>query len=191
MIDPLARFAEDRAFARAREDAWANLCAVATVTAAGEPTVRVLVLREVDDRLAIFVNATSPKVSEFARSHTVAAMTYLPSISVQYRLQCGLEQMAAASVHAAWQMRPAVPKRMDWLYGTHPQSSPMPGRSALLDTLEGVPLPDPLVAPATAVGYLLDPISVERLDLSSDGGVHDRRRYARDGRSWAETVLVP
>ena len=191
MIDPLARFAEDRASARALEDAWANLCAVATVTGTGEPTVRVLVLREVDDRLAIFVNATSPKVSEFARSPTIAAITYLPSISVQYRLQCGLEQMAAAGVHAAWQMRPAVPKRMDWLYGTHPQSSPMPSRPALLEHLEALSLPDPLVAPDSAVGYFLEPATVERLDLASDGGVHDRRRYARDGRGWAETVLVP
>ena len=190
-MDPLARFAEDRAAARAREDAWANLCAVATVTGTGEPTVRVLVLREVDDRLAIFVNATSPKVSDFARSPTVAAMTYLPSLSVQYRLQCGLDQMAAASVHAAWQMRPAVPKRMDWLYGMHAQSSPMPGRPALLENLEALSLPDPLVAPDSAVGYFLEPVTVERLDLASDGGVHDRRRYARDGRGWAETVLVP
>ena len=191
MIDPLARFAEDRAFARAREDAWANLCAVATVTAAGEPAVRVLVLREVDGRLAIFVNASSPKVGEFARSRTVAAMTYLPSLSVQYRLQCGLERMAAETVHAAWQMRPPVPKRMDWLYGTHPQSSPMPGRPALLGNLEALSLPDPLVAPDSAVGYFLEPATVERLDLASDGGVHDRRRYAWEGRSWVETVLVP
>ena len=50
MVDPLARFADDRARARDRDDGWANLCAVATVTAAGEPAVRVLVLREVEDR---------------------------------------------------------------------------------------------------------------------------------------------
>ena len=191
MTDPLVRLAEDRATARDREDAWANLCAVATVTGTGEPTVRVLVLREVDDRLAIFVNATSPKVSEFARSPTVAAMTYLPSISVQYRLQCGLERMPAETVHAAWRMRPPVPKRMDWLYGTHPQSSPMPGRPALLKRLEALALPDPLVAPDSAVGYFLEPVTVERLDLASDSGVHDRRCYARAGQGWVETVLVP
>ena len=191
VIDPLARFAQDRASARERQDAWANLCAVATITSAGEPAVRVLVLRDVDERLCIFVNATSPKVDEFSRSASVAVMTYLPSISVQYRLQCALERMAADTVHSAWQMRPPVPKRMDWLYGTHPQSSPLASRAALLDTLDNLPLPDPLVAPETAVGYFLEPASVERLDLASDGGVHDRRRYGRDGGAWTETVLVP
>ena len=191
MIDPLARFAQERASARERDDPWANLCAVASVTATGEPAVRVLVLRELDGRLGIFVNATSPKVGEFSHSSTVAALTYLPSIGVQYRLRCALEQMAAADVHAAWQMRPPVPKRMDWLYASHAQSSPVVGREVLLGMVESVALPDPLVAPASAVGYWLEPVEVERLDLAGDGGVHDRRRYTRDGVGWRETVLVP
>ena len=191
MVDPLARFAEDRARARDRDDGWANLCAVATVTAAGEPAVRVLVLREVEDRLGIFVNGTSPKVGEFAQSGTVAVISYLPSVTVQYRLQCGLERMPPEVVHNAWQMRPDVPKRMDWLYAGHPQSSTVDGRAALLDALERVSLPDPLVAPQTASGYFLDPVTVERLDLAGDGGVHDRRQYRREPAGWAETVLVP
>lgn len=191
MIDPLARFAEDRARARERDDGWANLCAVATVTATGEPSVRVLVLREVDDRLGVFVNATSPKADEFARSATVAVMTYLPSLTVQYRLQCALEQMAPETVHTAWQMRPAVPQRMDWLYTQHAQSSPVADRAALLEALEAAPLPEPLVAPESATGYFLDPVAVERLDLAGDGGVHDRRHYRYEPQGWVETILVP
>ena len=191
MTDPLARFAEERERARERDDAWANLCAVATVTAAGEPAVRVLVLREVDDRLGVFVNDTSPKAGEFGQSETVAVLTYLPSLTVQYRLQCALERMPPETVHAAWQMRPAVPKRMDWLYAARPQSSPVADRAALLDALEAAPLPEPLVAPETAAGYFLDPVTVERLDLAGDGGVHDRRRYRRAPGGWVETILVP
>ena len=191
MIDPLAWFAEDRARARERDDAWANLCAVATVTGTGEPAVRVLVLREVDDRLGVFVNDTSPKAGEFAQSGTVAVLTYLPSLTVQYRLQCALERMPPETVHAAWQMRPAVPKRMDWLYAVRPQSSPVTDRAALLDALEAAPLPEPLVAPETAAGYFLEPVTVERLDLAGDGGVHDRRQYRREPPGWVETTLVP
>ena len=191
MVDPLARFADDRARARDRDDGWANLCAVATVTAAGEPAVRVLVLREVEDRLGVFVNATSPKVDEFGRSATVAVMSYLPSVTVQYRLRCTLERMPPEVVRTAWQLRPAVPKRMDWLYAVHPQSTTVGGRAALLDALDGVRLPDPLVAPETASGYFLDPVAVERLDLAGDGGVHDRREYVRETVGWVETVLVP
>ncbi|MYE80450.1 MAG: hypothetical protein F4X36_01110 [Gammaproteobacteria bacterium] len=191
MIDPLARFAEDRARARDRDDGWANLCAVATVTAAGEPAVRVLVLREIDGRLGVFVNATSPKTDEFARSATVAVMTYLPTLTVQYRLQCTLERMPAETVHAAWQMRPAVPKRMDWLYAEHRQSSPVADRAALLDALEAAPLPEPLVAPESATGHFLDPVAVERLDLAGEGGVHDRRQYRYESQGWVETILVP
>lgn len=191
MIDPLARFAEDRARAREGDDAWANLCVVATVTAMGEPALRVLVLREVDGRLGVFVNATSPKVGEFRQAPTVAVLTYLPSVTVQYRLQCTLERMPVETVHGAWQMRPEVPKRMDWLYAAQAQSTPTPDRAALLAALEAVPLPEPLVAPETASGYFLDPVAVERLDLAGAGGVHDRRRYTREGVGWEEAVLVP
>lgn len=150
-----------------------------------------LVLREIDDRLGVFVNATSPKTAEFATSATVAVMTYLPTLTVQYRLQCVLERMSAETVRAAWQMRPAVPKRMDWLYAEHPQSSPVADRAALLDALDAAPLPEPLVAPESATGYFLDPVAVERLDLAGDGGVHDRRQYRYESQDWVETILVP
>ena len=191
MADPLARFAEDRALARDREDPCANLCTVATVTASGEPAARVLVLREVEDRLAIFVNATSPKVAEFSASSTVAVLAYLPSVTVQYRLRCALQQIPPETVRAAWQMRPDIPKRMDWLYETHAQSSPIDGRPTLIEALAAVRLPEPLAAPETAVGYVLEAVEVERLDLAGAGGVHDRRRYTRASGAWLETVLVP
>ncbi len=191
MIDPLVRFAEDRARARDREDPFANLCTVVTVTASGEPAARVLVLREVEDRLAIFVNATSPKVAEFSASSTVAVLAYLPSVTVQYRLRCALQQIPPETVRAAWQMRPDIPKRMDWLYETHAQSSPIDGRPTLIEALAAVRLPEPLAAPETAVGYVLEAVEVERLDLAGAGGVHDRRRYTRASGAWLETVLVP
>lgn len=194
--DPLALLAADRRRAREENDPWANLCVLATVTAAGEPAARVLVLRDVNDRLGVFFNATSPKADEARRSRSVAVLIYLPAASVQYRLQCALEPIAAEVVHGAWQQRPDIPKRMDWFYQTHPQSSAFGSRDALLEAVAGVALPEPLVAPASAAGCFLAPAEIERLHLAPGAGapsaLHDRRRYAlrRDG-SWMETALVP
>src|SRR5262249_11845986 len=61
LTDPTAQLANDRARAREARDPWANLCVLSTVDGRGIAQSRILVLRDLDQRLAIFVNATSPK----------------------------------------------------------------------------------------------------------------------------------
>ena len=191
VADPMALLAADRHRARELADPWASLCALATVAASGAPAVRVLVLRELAERLGVFVNGTSPKVAEFGNAQTVAALIYLPSLGIQYRLQCTLEAIEPALVRDAWQQRPAMPKRMDWFYEAHPQSSAFESRAALLDAVGRHPLPAPLTAPESALGFALVPCEVERLELAEGGNLHDRRRYALQGEAWVENALVP
>ena len=212
-MDPLGRLHKDRRQARKLQDPWAELCVVSTVAAGGEPSARVLVVRELnlgtrttspsapqsDDRhtraanpaLGIFVNASSPKVDEFSRSSTVAVLIYLPSVMVQYRLRCTLKAIDPVVVREAWQMRPEVSKRMDWLYETHPQSTEIASRRTLLDAISSESREQPLLAPESAVGYLFQPIGVERLDLGHPDAPHDRRRYSARECDWVEVVLVP
>lgn len=136
----------------------------------------------------LFVNSTSPKFREFRQSSTVVIVVYLPSLAVQYRLHCSLEQLPEGLVRASWQLRPPIPKRMDWLYEDRPQSSVIDSRDELVDLLHG---PEPSSAPESAIGFRLVAESVERLDLGTEDGVHDRRRYTFDGQCWSEEVLVP
>lgn len=197
-MDPIGGLHQDRRQARRHKDPWAELCVVSTVTAAGEPSARVLVVRELDldtapadPSLGIFVNASSPKVDEFSRSSSVAVLIYLPSVMVQYRLRCTLDAIDPTIVREAWQMRPETPKRMDWVYETHPQSSEIASRDALIDAVASKSQAEPLLAPDSAVGYLLQPIELERLYLGRGDEPHDRRRYSVREGSWVEAVLVP
>ena len=212
-MDPLGRLHKDRRQARKLQDPWAELCVVATVAAGGEPSARVLVVRELDlgtettspsapqrdqrhaetanPALGIFVNAGSPKVVEFSHSSTVAVLIYLPSVMVQYRLRCTLGAIDPIVVRDAWQMRPEVSKRMDWLYETHPQSTEVASRRTLLDAVSFESRGQPLLAPESAVGYLFQPVEVERLDLGRGDAPHDRRRYSARECDWVEAVLVP
>ena len=188
MSDPIALLHADRAAARAKDDPNASLCALATVDRRGEAQARTLVLRDIESRLAIFLNRHSPKHAEIAQSSSVAVLVHLPSMAVQYRLRCALAAIPQALVHASWQLRPPMPKRLDWLYAQLPQGSEVESRehlAALLDT----PLPER--APDTAVGFFLAPNAVERLHLQQPSGIHDRRRYERDGDAWREAVLLP
>lgn len=204
-MDPLGRLDQDRRQAREHEDPWAELCVVATVTDEGEPSARVLVVRELDlgsgkrsastppkPAIGIFVNASSPKVDEFSRSSSVAVLIYLPSVMVQYRLRCALDPIDPGLVHEAWRMRPEVSKRLDWVYETYPQSAEIASRGALLDAVSADDAhPQPLLAPESAVGYVFRPFELERLDLDRSDGPHDRRRYTLRRGDWTEAFLVP
>lgn len=186
-FDPLALLQADRAKAQGDGDPMANLCVLATI-ADGEPEARTLVLRDVESRLGVFFNRTSPKFSQLDQSTTVAVVVYLPSIAVQYRLRSRLAPIPADIVATSWQLRPPVPKRMDWLYERQPQGSIVPSRQHLVDLLDAT-APD--TAPASAIGYYLVPEVVERLDLRQDNGIHDRRLYAIESGTWTTRVRVP
>jgi pyridoxine/pyridoxamine 5'-phosphate oxidase len=189
VIDPLTLLAEDRTRARENGDPCAGLCTLANVDAHGLPQARTVILRDLDDRLAVFVNATSPK---FAHLGHVVAVVWLPSLNVQYRLACVTEPVPHDLVAESWQLRPEVPKHMDWLYTrVQGQSTPVASRATLLTMLASVELPDPLTAPSTASGFYLRPGTIDRLDLNQENGVHDRRRYTAGNPTWREEVLVP
>jgi pyridoxamine 5'-phosphate oxidase len=190
--DPLDWLRADRDRAAEARDPCASLCTVASVDANGHPRARTLVLREIEGRFAVFTNRTSPKWSQLEQGISIAVVVWLPSLQLQYRLQCSTSAVPAALVHASWQLRPPAPKRLDWYYTQHrPQGAPVADRAALVDGLERTALPDPLVAPATAGGLFVEPFAVDRLDLAQPVGIHDRRHFERRDAGWFETVLVP
>lgn len=190
--NPLTLLAADRRRARERDDPCANLCTLATVDASGHPQARTLVLRDLEGRLALFGNETSPKWRQIASNPSLAIVVWLPSLQLQYRLQCTPRPVAKSVVQESWQLRPETPKRLDWFYTrVQPQSSAIDGRAALAAGVEGLRLREPLVAPRTAAGVYLEASFVERLDLATADGLHDRRAYRHHGSGWQTFTLVP
>ena len=193
MVDPLELLANDRAEAHQLGDPWASLCVLATTRDDGTPQARVLVLRDEEEGLAVFVNGTSPKVRELSHCPNAAVLVYLATLGVQYRIEAALIPLAHDLVADRWQLRPPIPKVMDWLYETRAeQSTELDSRDALLAMFDDVSaeLPEPVAAPTTASGYQFDITQIERLQLSGDR-VHARDRYRLDGERWGHTVLVP
>ena len=194
IADPVALLKEDRDEAHRRADPWASLCVLATVTPEGTPQARVLVLRDLDPGLGIFINASSPKHHQIESCGTASVLIYLASVGVQYRLEeAGLSAIDPETIRSGWNLRPDIPKVMDWLYETRvPQSTPLDSRDALLTLYEDVrgTLPEDLVAPAGATGYRIEPSRIERLQLSGDR-VHERDLYETSNEGWTHRVLVP
>ena len=189
VTDPLRLLKADRDNARNAGDPWADLCVVASIGPDGEPRSRVLVLRELGDQLALFFNASSPKSEEFTRSESLSLLIYLHALKVQYRLTAGFSTVDPDVVAESWKLRPPIPRKLDWLYETRPQSSTISSREALLDAIDHIP--ETTTAPDTACGCILVPNEIDRLDLDQSNGVHDRRLYARTANVWHEAVLIP
>ena len=192
-INPLAQLDADREAARERSDPWAALCAVATVTPTGEAEIRTLVLRHLNHHLALFFSATSPKWQDIKSTESIALLIYLPSIQVQYRVRSHWQAIPAELVHEHWQLRPSIPRQLDWFYQTQPQSSPIEDDELAALIAEG---DAPTQAPASAMGIYLYPFDIERLQLSSD--IHARHHYQRSGDApgaldamWHKQTLIP
>jgi pyridoxamine 5'-phosphate oxidase len=190
--DPLELLAHDRAHARAARDPWADLCVLATVDGR-QPQARTLVLRDVDGRPALFMNATSPKHAQIRTIPDVAVLIYLASRGVQYRLHGVLEPIATEVVHAHWRARPRIPKVMDYFYREHaPQSTVVDSRDVLeaghaqIDARLGS---DPH-APEEASGHFVVASTIDRLVLAADR-IHERHRFRRTGDGWLREILVP
>lgn len=190
--NPLDTLTEDRARARELDDPCATLCTLASVDAAGHPQARTVVLRDLDGRLAVFGNETSPKWQQMELSGSLAVVVWLPSLQVQYRLQCDTRPVPKPQLHESWVLRPLPAKRLDWFYTrVQQQSSAIDSRDVLLDGLATLQLREPLVAPRTAAGVFLEPMFIERLDLNMADGIHDRQAYRRIATGWRNFTLVP
>lgn len=193
MEDPIAQLRNDRARARDAGDAWASLCVLATVDAARVPQARVVVLRDIDERLAVFVNGTSPKCIEIEESVHQTVLVYLASLAVQYRLTVTLDPVPAAIVRASWLERPRIPKVMDWLYErVQGQSTPLESRRHLMDhyaTIDGE-LSEDVSAPPNALGFYLAAERIDRLELAGDRP-HSRTAFERRAGGWHASTLVP
>ncbi len=188
--DPLRILSDDRAHAANLRDPLCDRCFLATVNDDGNPQVRTLVLRDVEGRMGIFANGSSPKCQQVANSSTVSILMYFESIGVQYRMQTELNPMSAELVQEMWQKRPDVSKKLDYLYESYPQSSSARNREQLLSLLDQMPVPR--VAPMTAKGFYFEPVhSVERLLLDPSDRLHDRTLFERLEDSWKAQHLVP
>lgn len=189
-MNALTQFYADRDSARSAQDPMANVCTLANIDEHGSVQLRTLVLRDVEDQLAIFINATSPKWPHLQSA--ISLLCYWPSISIQYRIVAAVSTVPKAIVQDSWQLRPPVPKQMDWLYETWlSQSSEITDREALLEKLTAQVLPEPLTAPDNARGLLLSPQTIERLDLGQQNGVHDRSLATLTAAGWTSTNLIP
>lgn len=164
---------------------------LATCTAGGAPSARVVLLRGIDERgLVFFTNRRSRKGEELQANPRAALVLHWWELGRQVRVEGRVEEVAAAESQAYWARRPRGSQLAAW---ASPQSLPLTDRGELARRVaeasarfaDGeVPLP-PFWG-----GYRVVPDAIELWEHRDDR-LHDRVRYSRAGAAWSAERLAP
>jgi pyridoxamine 5'-phosphate oxidase len=190
-LDPMARFVDWFAAARAAEIADPTAMALATVDTAGQPAVRMVLLKHADARGFVFyTNLESPKSIEL-RAHPRAALCFhWPKLERQVRIEGGVEPVGDPEADEYFATRPRLSQLGAW--ASH-QSQPMAGRFVLEQAVAATALRFPFGAvprPPHWSGWRVVP---ERMEFWQQRPFrhHDRQRFTRDGDGWRAEWLYP
>jgi len=165
---------------------------LATATAQGEPSARMVLLRGVDERgFGFFTNYESQKGRELAANPVAALVLYWPSLGRQVRITGRVEKQTREESTTYFHRRP-LPSQLS--ASVSRQSEVVASRAILEQGMadlarrfEGHDVP----LPPNWGGYRLIPDAIE-FWLHRDNRLHDRIRYTRrDRRNWVIERLSP
>jgi pyridoxamine 5'-phosphate oxidase len=190
-LEPLTPFRRWGDAAAGRED-LAEAMSIATATAGGVPSVRMVLLRGLDERGFVFyTNLDSRKGDELAQNPRAAACFHWKSLARQVRIEGTVSVVADAEADAYYHARARESRIGAW---ASDQSRPLPDQETLrrrfaeaaarFEGQEIVPRPE------NWSGYRITP---ERVEFWRElpHRLHDRLVFTRDGAGWRRHRLYP
>lgn len=184
--DPLSQFG---AWFEQAADAMpvAEAVALATASADGAPSARMVLMKEFGERgFAFYSNYESRKGRELAENPRAALLFYWDALRRQVRIEGEVERLGEEESRAYFLTRPVGARLSAW---ASRQSEVVESRQALEEAVERHRGRE-VSSPAHWGGYLLRP-SVYEFWQHRDDRLHDRLRYRRDGDAWVRERLAP
>jgi pyridoxamine 5'-phosphate oxidase len=190
--DPLQQFSAWLDAARAAGEPMAEAMTIATATADGVPSARMVILRSLERGLVFFTDDASDKGVELAANHRAAVVLHwlLPAHR-QVRVAGPVERVSEEEAGAYWR---TLPRAARLSAAASHQSRVIANRAVLERRTEdlrrrypgGIGLP----RPGRWGGFRVLPYRVEFWQESPDG-LHDRIRYRREDSGWTVERLSP
>lgn len=189
--DPFALFDDWYARARASEPNDPGAMALATAGANGQPSVRMVLLKDHgQDGFIFYTNEQSAKAGQLAANPRAALLFHWKSIRRQVRIEGPVEQVSDEQADAYFASRSRDSQLGAW---ASDQSRPLDSRATFEQRFEEMKqryeerdVPRPL----HWGGYRVIP---ERIEFWTDRPhrLHERRLFVREGDDWSEGLLYP
>jgi pyridoxamine 5'-phosphate oxidase len=185
--DPLTQF--HRWFEEARPlVSAAEAMALATATAEGLPSVRMVLMKQADeDGIVFFSHYPSRKGHELEENPNAALLFHWQPLGRQVRIEGPVAPVSDTESNAYWATRPLGAKLSAV---ASPQSRPVESREWLERRVAEVEAAGEPSRPEWWGGFRLVPVAWEFWQHGDDR-LHDRFRYVRDGASWVVERLGP
>lgn len=192
--DPIAFFQQQLAEARAlpREQMpEPTAFALATANDEGQPSIRMLLLKEVDHRGFVFyTNLESRKGVELAHNRRAAMNFHWAPLERQVRVEGRVTPVSDDEADAYFATRPRGSQIGAWASRqsrSMERASDLDARVAEFEArFEGRDVP----RPSFWSGFRLVPSAIE-FWKGKPSRLHDRQLYTRDGEGWRVTLLYP
>lgn len=191
-MNPFSQFSEWLEAAKARKDiAEPTAMSLATVSADGQPSLRIVLLKAHDERGFVFyTNLQSRKSRElFANPKAALCFHWMP-LERQVRIEGRVELVSDAEADAYFASRPRESQLGAW--GSK-QSEPLTNLSVLFQEIknaeaeyDGRDVP----RPPHWSGWRVVPQKIEFWQ-QGDFRLHDRQLYVKNGDGWVVTGLYP
>lgn len=188
-LEQLAAWIDEATKAGIREP---NAMSLATTTADGQPSVRVVLAKGVvDGKVQFFTNYESRKGRELVANPRAAVVFHWVDLGRQVRLEGRVEKVSAATSAAYFATRPRGSQLAAW---ASRQSRPLSGYGELLAELEAVQRRfgdhEPIPCPPEWGGFALRPDACE-FWLNMPSRMHDRVSFERQAGAWRKVQLAP
>ena len=189
--DPIIRFRDLLAQAEALGIQLPNAAAFATAGKDLQPTVRMLLLKEVDDRGFVFyTNKQSRKAVQINENPRASVCFWWPQLQQQVRVEGRLESVSDAETDAYFATRARGSQIAAWASN---QSSEISSREKLMTAVAALTAKyneQPIPRPPHWSGYRLAPERIEFWTERPDR-LHERYLYTREGDGWKVALLAP
>jgi pyridoxamine 5'-phosphate oxidase len=188
--DPIERYLA--AVERARQQGVDTVpAALATADKAAHPSVRIVLVRGVDQRgFVFFTNYESRKARELAANPHAALCQHWPSLEEQIRIEGTVERVTPEESDAYFAGRPRESQIGAW---ASQQSQPLESRNVLEDRIRDVDARfagGSVSRPPFWGGFRIVPRAIE-FWYGHAGRLHERLLYTKQGHAWTSGWLFP